>query len=141
MHSLGALPFFVFDFARTLNTQTHCLAGVAREIVRRAARSAVVTNFAGHPRVGLACLAKCAYTSLQLSSPLVSAVSLASSVVSQHGHPARNSRLSRCSCSSQTRQSFSWLPQPVLRHCVQPSSVVTVLRRLLLCLINHHLVD
>ncbi len=46
--------------------------------VRRATRSAESTT-AGHPRVGLACLAKMSCTSSRLSSPLVSAVSLASS--------------------------------------------------------------
>ncbi len=40
-----------------------------------------------------------------------------------------------------TRQSYSWLLNPVLRHCVQyVLSCLTVFRRLLLCPINHHLV-
>ncbi len=67
----------LFDFARSptdAKPQTHCLTGVAHRGVRRATRSAVSTT-AGHPRVGLACLARC--PSSRLSSPLVSAVSLA----------------------------------------------------------------
>ncbi len=88
---------------------------------------------------------KMSCTSSRLSSPLslCGLLGFVQVVLSQHGHRAANSRLSRCSCSSSDSTKLLLLLNPVLRHCVQYTSSValTVFRRLLLCPINHHLVD
>ncbi len=75
---------------------------------------------------GLTCLAKMSPRVFGSSSPLVSAVSLASSKSYLAVTACNNSRLSRCSARPQTRQSFSWLPQlriASLRQYVPPDSL------------------
>ncbi len=138
----GARPclFFVFDFAsrrRTLNLQTIALR--ARFGVRRATRSAVSTT-AGHLVGLMPCKMSCTFQWLSFAYScgllgFVQVVLLAtwSLLAITLGCPLL--------CSSSTRQKLL-LAHPVLRHCVQyVLSCLTVFRRLLLCPINHHLVD
>ncbi len=141
MHSrCSALPFslsLIFLVAMTAKHR-HCPlralpAGCAsRYALRRGLR------LRAHPRVGLACLARCLYYfAFSLCGPWLLKSSSRNMVTA-----CNNSRLSRCSCSSS--DSTKLLLAPSTPYCVIASSYVlnpTVFRRLLLCPINHHLVD
>ncbi len=114
----------------------------------RRARSAVGVYNCGRPRVGLAAALQVACTSSRLSSPLVSASPWLrpSRPLATYGLLAITLGCPVALIDPQTcrAKSCSWLlcwPHIVLRHCVNTSSAnLTVFRRLLLCLINHHLV-
>ncbi len=99
--------------------QTHCLAGVARRGVRRAALACGVYGFGPSScRSLLHALARC-HARLHVSSPLVSAVSLSfvSRPRSLWSPLAANSRLSRSlALNPQTRQKL--LLAPPTPYCV-----------------------
>ncbi len=118
----GALGLCLFSFCLYLPSPTDAkppivtLRALPVGVALRAPGCESTT--AGHPRVGLACLAVRCHARLhlgfQLAFSLMVSLGFRPSRPSQHGHRFRNnSRLSCCSCSSSTRQSFSW-PQPCI---------------------------
>ncbi len=133
---------------RTLNLPDALPAGVARGKVRPLPQGESTT--VGH-LVGLACLARCqvhVFTA-QLAFSLCSLLGFVQVVLSRNMvvTACNNSRLSQLGFARpQTRQSFLFLASlnPVLRSQQCPIRVLfscLTARRLLLCPINHHLVD
>ncbi len=145
MHSCSALPFLslicqVTDSAKHSDRIARALpAGVCD----RATRSAVKSYNCGPSscRSCMPCKMSCT-SSHQLAFGLYW-FSLASSKSSSRNMvtACNNSRLSRLTTpsSADSTKSFSWLLSPVLRHCINNTSLqlyLTVFRRLLLCPIS-----
>ncbi len=139
LNARGARPclFLCLDFARSptdakppgLPSRALPPGGVRRYLCR----SAVKSTTAGHPRVGLACLARCHARLHGSASPSVSAVSpWLRQVVLATWSPLAIT-LSVALIDLRLDKSFSWLLSP---YCVIASirpQFLTVFRRLLLC--------